>query len=268
MYNLLDYIKDYEPFEPSSHNIWTEPTFSDFVLKSYTDPSIPGGGQNKEEITRTISQLMKHIDSPNNLTLLDIGCGPGIHCEYLNNKGFKVTGVDISDKAIELARKRAQDKNINIEYVCDDIFKFKNIKKYDVIIILYKTYATFSDDERKTLLNKVDDLLSDNGLLLFDVPLIEEFKNYNEINVWTTLKGNNIITKQSTLNLVSIKKYPNNILLSNTIYLTEHNDIFSFNDWLKFYSENEIKREITESNFRTIETSINNNTLLLLNEKK
>lgn len=268
MDNLLDYIKNYEPFEPSFHNIWTEPTFSDFVLKSYMDPSIPGGGQNKEEITWTISQLMTHITTPTNLTLLDIGCGPGINCEYLNNKGFKVTGVDISNKAIQLAKKRAQEKNFNIEYVCDDIFEFKNSQKYDVIVILYKTYATFSKDGRKKLLTKVNNLLSDKGFLLFDVPLIEEFKNYNEINVWTTLKENNIITKQSTLNLVSIVKYPDNILLSNTIYLTEHDGIFSFNDWLKFYSENEIERELTESNFNTIETNTNNNTLLLLTEKK
>lgn len=107
----------------------------------------------------------------------------------------KKGNIDISDKAIQLTPKKAQDKNINIEYVCDDIFKFKNTKNYDVIIILYKTYATFSKDERKNLLNKVYDLLTYKGLLLFDAPLIEEFNNYNEMNVWTTLKDNDAITK-------------------------------------------------------------------------
>ncbi|WP_145432826.1 class I SAM-dependent methyltransferase [Staphylococcus haemolyticus] len=140
----------------------------------------------------------------------------------------KKGNIDISDKSIQLSPKKAQDKNINIEYVCDDIFKFKNTKNYDVIIILYKTYATFSKDERKNLLNKVHDLLTYKGMLLFDAPLIEEFNNYNEMNVWTTLKDNDAITKYSKPSFN--KKYPNNILLSNTIYLTENNDIFSFND--------------------------------------
>lgn len=40
-----------------------------------------------------------------------------------------------------------------------------------------------------------------------------------------------------------LKKYPNNILLNQTIYMTEKNEVFSFNDWLQFfYSKRDKKR--------------------------
>lgn len=38
--------------------------------------------------------------------VLDIGCGAGKHSLYLQKEGFKVTGIDISKGAVEVARQR------------------------------------------------------------------------------------------------------------------------------------------------------------------
>jgi len=39
-------------------------------------------------------------------SVLDVGCASGIKSEYLTRKGFVVTGIDLSDKMIELAQKK------------------------------------------------------------------------------------------------------------------------------------------------------------------
>ncbi|MCI5126573.1 MAG: class I SAM-dependent methyltransferase [Candidatus Electrothrix sp. AR5] len=39
--------------------------------------------------------------------VLDIGCGTGTNAIWLAQQGFEVTGLDISDKAIALAKKNA-----------------------------------------------------------------------------------------------------------------------------------------------------------------
>lgn len=44
--------------------------------------------------------------SQSNYTLLEIGCGEGIHCNHLQNIGYKVTGVDISEEAIRIAKAK------------------------------------------------------------------------------------------------------------------------------------------------------------------
>ncbi len=39
---------------------------------------------------------------------LDLGCGTGTNAIYLAQKGFAVTGIDISRRAISLAKRKAR----------------------------------------------------------------------------------------------------------------------------------------------------------------
>lgn len=43
---------------------------------------------------------------PRRAQILDIGCGPGRDADYFTTKGFCVTGVDLSEKLLEVARAR------------------------------------------------------------------------------------------------------------------------------------------------------------------
>jgi len=52
---------------------------------------------------------------------LDIGCGVGNYAIYLAGKGFDVTGIDISPKAIELARKNAAEKKVECNFIVADL---------------------------------------------------------------------------------------------------------------------------------------------------
>lgn len=49
-----------------------------------------------------------------------------------------ITGIDISNSAIELARQNAKLNNFNINFVCDDVFDFLNSNadsKWDIIVL-------------------------------------------------------------------------------------------------------------------------------------
>ena len=54
-----------------------------------------------------IKVLSKKINTKK-LKVLDIGCGAGTICFYLANKGHDVTGIDISQKAINECRVSAK----------------------------------------------------------------------------------------------------------------------------------------------------------------
>jgi 2-polyprenyl-3-methyl-5-hydroxy-6-metoxy-1,4-benzoquinol methylase len=51
---------------------------------------------------------------------LDICCGAGTNTVYLAEKGFKVTGIDISSKAIEYAKKKAEQANVKIDFMAQN----------------------------------------------------------------------------------------------------------------------------------------------------
>lgn len=52
---------------------------------------------------------------------IDLGCGAGNYAIYLASKAFDVTGVDISSKAIEIAKENARKKGLKCNFVVADV---------------------------------------------------------------------------------------------------------------------------------------------------
>lgn len=50
-------------------------------------------------------------------TILDLGCGEGGYARELNRRGARVTGVDGSERLIEVARQRAQTHAVDVSFV-------------------------------------------------------------------------------------------------------------------------------------------------------
>jgi len=53
--------------------------------------------------------------------VVDFGCGTGNYSIYLAQRGFEVTGVDISPTAIGIARQRAQQHGVHCDFLVADV---------------------------------------------------------------------------------------------------------------------------------------------------
>ena len=71
-----------------------------------------------------------------NLKILDIGCGGGLISEPMSRLGAHVTGIDASDKNIQVAKLHAKKNNININYINIVPENFKQLNKFDIILNL------------------------------------------------------------------------------------------------------------------------------------
>ena len=60
--------------------------------------------------------------------VLDIGCGSGTNSIFLAKNGFDVVGVDISPTAIEIAKKRAEDAGVKVEFLVANAYALKFAK--------------------------------------------------------------------------------------------------------------------------------------------
>ena len=68
-------------------------------------------------------------------TVLDVGCGTGDNAIYLVSRGFNVTGVDVSAKAIDIAKQKARKVKVDVTFITLDALNIKNLgKKFDTII--------------------------------------------------------------------------------------------------------------------------------------
>lgn len=60
-----------------------------------------------------LKQIEKHFPDHKDLKVADIGCGGGFLTLELANKGWKATGVDVSESILDVGRKRDSQKRVN-----------------------------------------------------------------------------------------------------------------------------------------------------------
>ena len=68
------------------------------------------------------------------LEILDIGCGGGLLTEPMYRLGGKLTGIDASQKNINIAKTHAYKNKLKINYSCASPEKLKTKKRFDVIL--------------------------------------------------------------------------------------------------------------------------------------
>ncbi len=102
------------------------------------------------------------------LKILEFGCGAGEYLKYYvdinkNNSGI---AIDIDSSAVEIARKKLKENNIekNFTVMHDDIMKAETLKdKSFDIVTSYSNMHYFSVDQRIKLFASIHKLLNNNG---------------------------------------------------------------------------------------------------------
>tara|TARA_B100001121_G_C18689359_1_gene622291 strand:+ start:2067 stop:2795 length:729 start_codon:yes stop_codon:yes gene_type:complete len=79
-------------------------------------------------------KIKNEIKPFSNLEILDIGCGGGLLTEPMSRLGGNLTGIDASEKNINIAKIHARKNNLKINYFCSSPEKLNTKKKYDVIL--------------------------------------------------------------------------------------------------------------------------------------
>ncbi len=68
---------------------------------------------------------------------LDLGCGTGTNASYLAQHGFDVTGIDLSRRAISMARRKARSANCAIRFIRGDVSQMQKWIAPDSIDFAY-----------------------------------------------------------------------------------------------------------------------------------
>lgn len=110
---------------------------------------------------------------PKAKTILDIGCGTGIHANLLAAKGYKVVGVDFSEEMINIANEKInndyKDNASRLTFVCGDLRSFENVEKFDVILSLFHVFSYLnSNSDVSAGFRTIDLNLKEDGLFVFD----------------------------------------------------------------------------------------------------
>ncbi len=104
--------------------------------------------------------------------VLDLGCGVGRHAIGLARLGFEVTGVDVSQYALDRAAHAAADAGVRLALQRADLLGAVDSAGWGVpsadAVICVQAFGWGQDADQLRLLRTVRRLLSPNGLLVLD----------------------------------------------------------------------------------------------------
>ncbi len=149
--------------------------------------------------------------------ILDLGCGTGRNANYLAERGNKVIAIEISQTALELAKKRAKELELAVDYRLGDIGVPYEVEDNSIDIVLDVTSSNSLDEKgRAVYLSEVVRVLKSDGY--FFVRALCKDGNKNVKNLLKQSPG---------------KEYDTYVI--REIGLTER--VFSKDDFLKMYSQ-------------------------------
>ncbi len=104
------------------------------------------------------------------MKVLDIGCGTGTFAVKAAVKGARVTGIDISDEMLGIARKKVGDEGLEdtVELVNAGVLEMDGLfgeKNFDCVVSIL-VFSELSRDERTFALRECHRVLKDGGILI------------------------------------------------------------------------------------------------------
>lgn len=73
---------------------------------------------------------------PKGSAILDLGCGTGRHSVELAKRGYKVTGVDLSEGMLQVARAKAAVEGVEVAFIQADAAQFQTDAPFDAAVCL------------------------------------------------------------------------------------------------------------------------------------
>ena len=89
-----------------------------------------------ENIKKYFEIKKNKADFLEGLNILDIGCGGGLISEPMSRLGANVTGIDASEKNINIAQLHAKKSGLQIDYINASPEELNEVEKFDVILNL------------------------------------------------------------------------------------------------------------------------------------
>jgi 2-polyprenyl-3-methyl-5-hydroxy-6-metoxy-1,4-benzoquinol methylase len=141
---------------------WWERFFSDDYLMTVPPPT-------PAQIAKQVDFVEASLGLAKGASVLDVGCGLGLHAIELARRGYLVVAIDLSLAMITRAAEAAQQHNLKVSFIHADIREMEFDGAFDAVICLGTTFGFFDDDANRDVLARMQHGLKPGGRLLIDV---------------------------------------------------------------------------------------------------
>ena len=157
---------------------WYEDLFTDYA-ESYDRESFTRGTIGEVDF------LEEELGHDRTKKILDIGCGTGRHAIELAKRGYRVTGVDLSESQLARAREKALGAGVQVEFLQQDARDLRLDERFDLVMMICEgAFPLMETDEMNfAILENAASLLVGGGKLILTTlnalyPLYHSVKDF------------------------------------------------------------------------------------------
>lgn len=144
----------------------TRPWFEDFFNDDYVRTVPP---PRRDHIAQEIDFIEASLGLAKGATILDVGCGTGLHAVELAARGYLVVGLDLSLPMLSRAADEAQERGTKINFLHGDMREMSFEGAFDAVLCWGTTFGYFDDESNRRVVERLYAALKPMGLLLLDV---------------------------------------------------------------------------------------------------
>lgn len=198
--------------------------------------------RNENEAQRFIDSICEKTELPKASSVLDMACGKGRHSIYLNKKGMKVDGFDLSEKSIQHAK---QFENDHLHFYVHDMRSVFRVNYFDAVFSLFSSFGYFDrhrDNEKVLLTAKL--ALKAGGTFVLDFMNADYVKQH--IKPHYEIERNGIQFK--------IRKRIENHRIIKNISFEDKGVQYHFEEKVWLYETDELMKMLEQSGFKISDT--------------
>jgi SAM-dependent methyltransferase len=142
---------------------WYRPFFGDDYLRVYAPRLTP------QRTAQEVEGIVKLLGLPAGSAILDLCCGHGRHAIPLAQRGYRVTGQDLSETFLRQAEASAAAVGVRVQWVRRDMREMPFESEFDAVINVFTAFGYFereADDQR--VLEEVQKALKPGGVFLLE----------------------------------------------------------------------------------------------------
>jgi len=251
MYNyLLNYLNRRPSlYESSTSKFWNDEHISKSMLEAHLNPELEAATRKLDFVKKSAEWIADIADPAKRPRLLDLGCGPGIYADLFAQKGFGVTGIDLSPRSIEYARKNTDH---SIEYICQNYLDLAYAQTFDAVTLIYCDFGVLCAADRKALLKKIVSALKDDGLFIVDVCSSAQFEGWDENHTWSFCSGG-FWSAEPHACLCSFYRYDDCRTYDQQYVIIEKEAVRCFNIWNHAFTPDELRADMTDAGFKSVQ---------------
>lgn len=127
------------------------------------------------EAEEFIDKLIQYLSPAKNAHVLDLACGKGRHAIHLNQLGYQVTGVDLSEQSITAASKFSNNR---LAFFVHDMRDLLEKEKYNYIFNLFTSFGYFNNlADNQKVIDSIYNGLKPQGCVVIDFMNAEKVIN-------------------------------------------------------------------------------------------